>query len=452
MSCSRHLRASPLLLIFTHSVVACNGAITVAITSDRPVPAAIDSICLGVADEDLAGGHFGRHYRLEGAIAALPQSLRVEPGGADAAWAWVRADRGGTVAARAATRVDFSDDVAFALDGCLRGGSDAPTVIGPPVGPPNARLAVSQGAGGPLAIAFAADGATVIRSRDGQLVGEGGPAIAAIAAVAAGDVDGDCDDDLVVAPVTGPPQLWLREGASFVPGITIGTRSATALALGDVDRDGFADLVAGAGAQLSLFRSDGSGGFTEDTGALSAEGQLVAVRAIAVGDLGDDGAADLIVAQAGAPLRGWLGDSAGGGTFSSTPGLIAPLPLDATSLELADIDGDFHPDLVVTASNAPLRVYVARDGRLEDQTFVRFPTGAPRASSIAIGGWDAGCAPDAVIATASATESRRGDPGGELVIDGGGPPASEVAMIDLDGDGDLDAVLATADGVQWLAR
>ncbi|MBA2542487.1 MAG: hypothetical protein H0V17_22790, partial [Deltaproteobacteria bacterium] len=91
------------------------------------------------------------------------------------------------------------------------------------------------------------------------------------------------------------------------------------------------------------------------------------------------------------------------------------------------------------------------EGLLEDQTFVRFPDSVPTARAIAIGGWDPGCEPDVVIA-GDATETRRGVPGGALELDGAGPPGSDVVMLDLDDDGDLDAVIATPEGARWLAR
>src|SRR5436853_6921075 len=96
----------------------CRSSITLDVASDRPIPQGIDAICVGVADAASGGGHFGRLYRLEAKLAKLPQTLRVDPGGADAALAWVRGDRGGRPAALAAQHIDFSSDVTVALDQC----------------------------------------------------------------------------------------------------------------------------------------------------------------------------------------------------------------------------------------------------------------------------------------------------------------------------------------------
>ncbi|HEY5933717.1 MAG TPA: hypothetical protein VIU61_03760, partial [Kofleriaceae bacterium] len=92
------------------AAAGCNDAVTLAISGDRPVPDGIDAICVGIADDAAGGGSFGRAYRLEGELAQLPQTLRVEPGEASSAFAWVRGDRGGVPAVRAGRRLDFGDD------------------------------------------------------------------------------------------------------------------------------------------------------------------------------------------------------------------------------------------------------------------------------------------------------------------------------------------------------
>ena len=54
---------------------------TLQIASERPVPQAIDAICVGVADTSMTGGHFGRAYRLVDELATLrPSGWQVEKG------------------------------------------------------------------------------------------------------------------------------------------------------------------------------------------------------------------------------------------------------------------------------------------------------------------------------------------------------------------------------------
>jgi hypothetical protein len=78
----------------------------------------------------MSGGHFGRAYRLQGSLARLPQTLRVEAGEADSAHAWVRCDRGGVPAASAAVSIDFGSDVTLSLPRCVIGRAAEPQVRG----------------------------------------------------------------------------------------------------------------------------------------------------------------------------------------------------------------------------------------------------------------------------------------------------------------------------------
>jgi hypothetical protein len=443
------------LVVAVALVSGCGDAVTLVIDSDRPIPRAFDSICVGVADVSASGGHFGRLYPLVDKLATLPQSLRIESGGADAAWAWVRGDRGGVPAVRAGRRVDFGDDVRLSLDSCERGASGTPEVVGDALGPAFARLVVSHGANGQVVVAIGETVAVLDAERGKLVVREGPlpPAGTLVAAIAA-DVDGDCDDDLVVATTGEPPVVWIRDDKSFTAGSSLGDVAVAALAAADVDRDGAVDLVTGAGGTLALWFNDGSGAFMpDDRGALAGDGRVVSISALAFGDFDGNGHPDLIVGQAGAPLRGWVGEP--GGTFTANDAVVPARVLDVARLEIADVDGDYDPDLAVSVVGAEMKLYLDREGQLEDQTFSWFqPTAItiPTANAIAIGGWDGGCRPDALIAGDAATDSLRGNANNTFEPDGGGPGASDVVMTDLDDDGDLDAVISTDQGARWLVR
>jgi hypothetical protein len=224
--------------------------------------------------------------------------------------------------------------------------------------------------------------------------------------------------------------------------------TVSAIAAADVDQDGDTDVVTGGGNRLELFRNDGSGQLASSPG-LSAGSRATAISALALGDLDGDGNPDLVVGQAGPPLVAWLGGLA---SFTPADGVLPAVPLDVKRMTLGDADGDFDPDLAVVVDAAAIRLYIDRDGRLEDQSFIRLPQPAPTANAFSFGGWDAGCEPDAVIASDAAAPTLRGIPGGAFEADTSAPAAHDVVMTDLDDDGDLDAVLATAEGVQWLAR
>jgi hypothetical protein len=433
------------------SVIGCNDAITLEVASDRPIPRALDAICVGVADTSLHGGQFGQVYRLEG--RSLPQTLRVSPGSASAAWAWVRGDRGGVPVLGAGHAISFAGDVTLGLPSCVTGPAGAAHMVGNAIGPAAAKLVASQGPGGTLVVAVTPGGSIVIDGHDGLTMTQGPvPPAGAPVAVITADLDGDCDDDLVIATDGAPPMVMRRDQGSFIAGDPIGTSAVVAIAAADVDRDGHVDLVLGVGASLQLWRNDGAGKFTHDPNALSGAGRVVDVRALALGDLDGDGNPDLVVGQAGQMLEAWLGDAGGAGSFNPASAVVPPVPLDVEQLALTDVDGDFDPDLAVSVRGAAMRLYIDRDGLLEDQSFVRLPQPAPITHAIAFGGWDDGCEPDGVIASDAGAPSLRGQPTGTFAADTAAPGATDVVMVDIDDDGDLDAILATPQGVVWLAR
>jgi len=446
--CWRSVRS--FVVVVASLSAACGDSITLSIESDRPVPSAIDAICVAIADASMDGGHFGRAYRLEGELGRLPQTLRVEAGDAANALAWVRADRGGVPAAFAAASVNFEVDVALSLPRCVVGRSAEPAVRGV-AGPAGARLAASHGQGGTVVVAIASGSAVALDARNRDLVASDLPAPPPgnLVALLAVDVDGDCDDDLVLATDGAVPTVWERDGNEFLAGNPIGDMTVSAIAAVDIERDGDFDLVLGGGASLRAFLNDGGGNFTHAPSALSGEGRVSMVSALGTGDLDGDGNADLVVGQAGPPLSAWLGK---GGRFDHSDGVVAPIPLDVERLVLADADGDFDPDLGVAVRGSPMRLLIDRDGRLEDQSFVRLPQPAPVARALAFGGWDDGCEPDAIIAADAGAAMLRGEPGGTYAADVAAPAATDVLMADLDDDGDLDALLATTEGVQWLVR
>jgi hypothetical protein len=426
------------VVVLAASLTGCSSAVTLEIASDRPIPQALDSICVGIADPH---DHFGKNYRLEGKLATLPQTLRVD--GPSTALAWVRADRGGVPTQLSAATVDFSGDVTLDLPACVKGPGAAPTAVGTPVGPPNAVLAASEGAGGTVVLANTSIIDAKGRALTSYDLGVSGTPVAVLSA----DLDGDCDDDLIIA--ADAVTVLLRDGNSFTPAGTIDAQ-VSAMAAADVDRDGDTDLITGSGATLQLWLNDGGGHFVQKPEGLTAGGHVSAISALATGDLDGDGNADLVVGQAGAPLAAWLGGQA---SFTYNDGAVPPVSLDVERLMLADATGDFAPDLAIAVNGAPMRLLVNRgDGRLEDRTYITIPS-PPTIHAAAFGGWDDGCEPDAVFASDAGTPTLRGQPAGAFAAEATVAPSStDVIMVDIDDDGDLDALFATPMGVQWLAR
>lgn len=174
-----------------------------------------------------------------------------------------------------------------------------------------------------------------------------GPFVSYVAAAAAGDLDGDGDQDLVLgrfAPsnnaVPLPAQiLWNLGGGSFSAPVPLGPAHVTREVLvRDVDADGDLDVlqvnegsspVAGMDNSV-LHLNDGSGGFTAAPGFPAAQGQGGAAA-----DFDGDGSVDFVIGttlilRTGGAWTAW-------GSFGAwSPGKWAS----------GDVDEDGDPDLV----------------------------------------------------------------------------------------------------------
>ena len=149
-------------------------------------------------------------------------------------------------------------------------------------------------------------------------------------------------------------------------GITPGDRAGVAVAAGDLDGDGVGDLTFGApGVGVELVLSADGGAFAVDAQILAEDTGDLFGRTLAIGDLDQDGADDLVI---GAPNFG-----AGSGKVYVFLGPLSPLtPPSATAasatlvaaggaldsggsaLAIADVTGDGCPDLAIGASDHDL--------------------------------------------------------------------------------------------------
>ena len=165
--------------------------------------------------------------------------------------------------------------------------------------------------------------------------------------LAVADFDEDGFDDVVLGKGGGTPIFVMRSlgtGAFEVAGGLSLPATPRGFAIADVDRDGHADLFAvHRTTTLSLFRGRGDATFhpvQTFTGTATAE-------SVGAGDLDDDGWPDVVVSTSGpVGFDVFLGNGAG----SLLP--VDATPIGATAVpttpRIADVDGDGRSDVVVT--------------------------------------------------------------------------------------------------------
>jgi len=271
-------------------------------------------------------------------------------------------------------------------------------------------------------------------------------------AIAFGDLNQDGKPDLVVTNQNGAAVLMGGGDGSFAGPIAYATGGEPTsivpghgLALGDVDGDGRLDLAAVGAGGVSVLLGRGDGTLAAAPG-IATGGRPISTL---VGDLDGDGRPDLAAVSIGAGpfLHGDLTVHLASAGFTR---VVYPGARDATSLAMADLNGDGNPDLVAVADpggSAMGMVAVFRNNG--DGTFAMAQSYASvlRPVSVAVADLDGDGTPD--IATANSTTANVG-----VLLNAGdgtfaaaayypadGKPAS-IAIADVNGDGKPDLVTA----------
>lgn len=168
--------------------------------------------------------------------------------------------------------------------------------------------------------------------------------------VCLGDVDGDSDLDAFVGNIYDPSHIWLNNGnGQFInSGQTIGFNWEPAGEFGDLDGDGDLDLfLAHASGPNKVIFNDGIG-FFYDSGQNLGNSDS---SELALGDLDGDGDLDAFIANMGDFVGGgpgqpntvWFND--GRGLFTDSGQQLASY--HSSDVDLADLDGDGDLDAFV---------------------------------------------------------------------------------------------------------
>jgi hypothetical protein len=275
------------------------------------------------------------------------------------------------------------------------------------------------------------------------------------------DIDGDGDEDLVVAHGNdmSPGHLVVFENrnGSLTQEPTWVNRTPAYyghLALGDVNNDGWVDVAVSrflgnerfdepGGVEVYLNRS----GLLEDTPSWEANGFFT--FSVALGDMDNDGALDLAVAVGESyenepgENRVFAGDGSGG--FGEEPVWVAPEPAYSFDVQWADFDGDGWLELAFARQQDGHIIYDNDEGVLSAAALWEADAvdGPFEGNTLDIGDVDNDGRVDLVVSD----NNQLGGAG--LVRLWCGPAlslcwsvhqdyASAVSLFDWDGDGDLD--------------
>ena len=285
-----------------------------------------------------------------------------------------------------------------------------------------------------------------------------------------GDVDGDGDLDIVMLNLSGSPELYLNNGRGVFTDVTFTNLSSTAyrgkdIELGDVDNDGDLDIYITSFIDRSrLYLNNGSGIFNDTTtSCLPPDGGLS--MGADFGDVDGDNDLDIVVAKrrdfdtGQADNHLYLND--GNGIYIDAT--LTNMPdKDSMSFDvkLGDVDGDNDLDIYVSNRGQNSLYLNNGNGVFVDATSSCLPDDSGISYEAALGDMDGDGDLDIFVAN---NEEVFGEQNRLYLNNGNGVFSDDTSNIpfdhawsvdielgDIDGDGDLDAVISNDGNRNYL--
>lgn len=262
--------------------------------------------------------------------------------------------------------------------------------------------------------------------------------------VAVGDLDGDGDLDVVFGSLNEAAQVYVNDGkGNFTPGVSLGDdgNNYTSVAIGDLDGDGDFDLVFGGMAgEVVVYVNDGSAQFSADA-SWDEPGNVI--TRVVLGYFDDNDTLDIVTGVFTGTNAIYFNED---NLSFSDAHFFGPEDPTTKGLAVADFDDNERLDLVVGNFDAPSVLYMNFDGVDFTLTHTFAITSVV---SVAAGDLDG----DGVVDVAFGREAQfnlayfnDGEENFAVSRTFGqrSNMTTDITMADLNGDGALDLVVVTA--------